>query len=83
MAVSLAVYPEKFDLGGFPAWLRNFECCADANRWSDADKRQLFCSLVAREQHFTDFEQRTLRPNEDPLFFCGNFTRFWTKPTPI
>ena len=103
MAVSLAVYPEKFDSGDFPAWIRNFECCADANGWSLADRlrklpaflrgqassyyhslsadqkdsyenltvalRQLFCPLVAREQHFSDFEKRTLRPNEDPSIF--------------
>ena len=49
MAVSLAVYPETFDLGDFPAWLRNFECCAGANGWSDADKlKKLPAFFVAR-----------------------------------
>ena len=30
--------PEKFDHGDFPAWLRQFECCASANKWADEDK---------------------------------------------
>ena len=29
---------EKFDHGDFPAWLRQFECCAFANKWADKDK---------------------------------------------
>ena len=35
---SLALFPDKFDTGDFPAWLRNFECCATANKWSAEDK---------------------------------------------
>ena len=38
MATSFSVCPEKFDVGDFDAWLRNFDCCATANGWSDADK---------------------------------------------
>ena len=32
------ILPEKFDHGDFPAWLRQFECCASANKWADEDK---------------------------------------------
>ena len=32
------ILPEKFDNGGFPAWLRQFECCASANAWAGEDK---------------------------------------------
>ena len=32
------ILPEKFDHGAFPAWLRQFECCASANKWADEDK---------------------------------------------
>ena len=32
------ILPEKFDHGDFPAWLRQFECCASANKWDDEDK---------------------------------------------
>ena len=32
------ILPEKFDHGDFPAWLRQFECCASANKWNDEDK---------------------------------------------
>ena len=32
------ILPEKFDHGDFPAWLRQFECCASANAWADEDK---------------------------------------------
>ena len=35
---SFALLPDKFDTGDFPAWLRNFECCATANKWSAEDK---------------------------------------------
>ena len=32
------ILPEKFNHGDFPAWLRQFECCASANKWGDEDK---------------------------------------------
>ena len=32
------ILPKKFDHGDFPAWLRQFECCASANKWADEDK---------------------------------------------
>ena len=35
---SLSVLPEKFESGDFVSWLRQFECCATANGWADADK---------------------------------------------
>ena len=35
---SFALLPDKCDTGDFPAWLRNFECCATANKWSAEDK---------------------------------------------
>ena len=38
MSTTISVIPEKFESGDFVAWLRNFECCATANNWSDADK---------------------------------------------
>ena len=38
MATSLSVLPDKFDHGDFNSWLRNFDVCATANGWSDADK---------------------------------------------
>ena len=36
--VFIALLTDKFDTGDFPAWLRNFECCATANKWSAEDK---------------------------------------------
>ena len=37
-----ALIPDKFETGDFPAWLRTdskvFECCANANKWSEEDK---------------------------------------------
>ena len=35
---SLSVITEKFESGDFVSWLRQFECCATANGWADADK---------------------------------------------
>ena len=35
---SLSLLPEKFQTGDFPAWLRTFECYANANKWSAEDK---------------------------------------------
>ena len=35
---SISVIPEKFESGDFVSWLRQFECCATANNWTDADK---------------------------------------------
>ena len=32
------ILPEKLDHGDFPAWIRQFECCASANKWTDEDK---------------------------------------------
>jgi len=32
------ILPEKFDHGDFPAWLRQFDRCASANKWTDEDK---------------------------------------------
>ena len=35
---SLALFPDKFETGDIPAWLRTFECCATANKWSAEGK---------------------------------------------
>ena len=32
------ITPEKFESGDFSSWLRQFDCCAAANGWSDARK---------------------------------------------
>ena len=116
MATSLSVCPEKFDGGDFVRWLRNFECCANANGWTTDVKlkmlpaflrgpassyfhalddnqkdtydhlicslRKCFCPLVAREQHYIDFEQRTLRPNEDPSLFLWDLRQIHANVDP-
>ena len=33
-----ALLPDKFETGDFPAWLRTFQCCATANKWSAEGK---------------------------------------------
>ena len=33
-----ALILDKCETGDFPAWLRTFECCANANKWSAEDK---------------------------------------------
>ena len=38
MATSIAIAPEKFECGDFLRWLRDFDCCASANRWNDEKK---------------------------------------------
>ena len=34
---SPALLPDKCETGDFPAWIRTFECCATANKWSAED----------------------------------------------
>ena len=46
MATSLSVPPDKFDHGDFNSWLRNFDVCATANGWSDADKLRKFPAFL-------------------------------------
>ena len=103
MSTTISVIPEKFESGDFVAWLRNFECCATANNWSDADKlkklpaflrgqsaahfhclsavdkegygtltkrlTEALCPQVNREHYYSQFESRSLRPDEDPSLF--------------
>ena len=50
-----AIIPETFQTGDFVAWLRQFECCANANNWDAAAKlRKLpafLCGPVAAYFH--------------------------------
>ena len=112
----MSIIPEKFDTGDFASWVRNFECCATANGWSDADKlkklpallrsqassyfyslypaskityadlvknlQKVLCPLVAREQYFAEFENRHLRPTEDPCLFLWELRKILTKANP-
>ena len=32
------ILPKEFNHGDFPAWLRQFKCCASVNKWADEDK---------------------------------------------
>ena len=38
--MATSILPEKFDSGDFPTWLRQFNCCASANGWTDEQKLQ-------------------------------------------
>ena len=33
-----SILPERFDKGDFALWLRQYECCAVANGWTDEEK---------------------------------------------
>ena len=44
--------------------------------------RKCFCPKVAREQHYHEFEQRALRPNEDPSLFLWGFCQLLDRADP-
>eukprot|EP00794_Sanderia_malayensis_P016494 gene16494-biopygen12159 len=108
-----SITPEKFDSGDFVSWLRQFDCCAAANGWKDADKLKILpallrgpaatyyhsldgnqrgtyadltknlyatlCPAVDRERHFSEYEQRILRRNEDSSLFLCDFKEMLRK----
>ena len=49
MATSLSVCPEKFDGDDFVRWLRDFECCANANGWTTDVKLKMLPENVHYE----------------------------------
>ena len=111
-----SITPEKFESGDFSSWLRQFDCCATANGWTDAKKlailpaflrgpaashyysldedqkdsfahlvehlRAALCPAVDREKHYTIFEQRRLRPHEDPSLFLWDLKDLLSKADP-
>ena len=44
--------------------------------------RKCFCPKVAREQHYHEFEQRVLRPNEDPSLFLWDLRQLLDRADP-
>ena len=44
--------------------------------------RTFFSPSVAREQHYSKFDQRTLRPNEDPSLFLWDLRKMLEKADP-
>ena len=44
--------------------------------------RNCFCPKVAREQHYHEFEQRALRPNEDPSLFLWELCHLLNRADP-
>ena len=44
--------------------------------------RKCFCPKVAREQHYREFEQRVLRPNEDPSLFLWDLRQLLDRADP-
>lgn len=78
-------------LSKLPAFLRGqaasyFHALADDQKDTfahlTAALRNVFCPLVAREQHYRDFEQRSLRPHEDPSLFLWDLGQILDKADP-
>ena len=44
--------------------------------------RKCFCPKVTREQHYHEFEQRVLRPNEDPSLFLWDLHQLLDRTDP-
>lgn len=115
MATS-SINPEKFETGDIVSWLRQFECCANANSWNEDKKlkvlpaflrgpaaayyfalseeekdtyahlkdnlQKALCPEVDREKYFAEFEQRLLRPEEDPALFLWSLQESLQKADP-
>ena len=82
---------ENKKLAVLPAFLRGpaatyYHALADdkKNTYANLTKslREALCPAVDREKHFAAFEQRILRPHEDPSLFLWDLTDTLTKADP-
>ena len=110
------IFAEKFDSGDISSWLLQFNTCAAANNWNDAEKlkklpaflrgraathfyaltpdqkgdydtlavslKDSLCPQVEREKYFAKFEQRKLRPGEDPAVYNWESQQLLSKANP-